>query len=229
MAKIIMALDYSDTKQVFSLLEQLDPTIAKVKIGKELFVHAGPDLVKKVVAMGFDVFLDLKFHDIPNTVAAACQRAADLGVWMMNVHASGGRKMLEAAKQALLQVNAESKLIAVTVLTSLSDEDLLVIGITDTPQQQVLRLAKLTKESGLDGVVCSPQEVTLLRQQIPTDFLLVTPGVRPQGAALGDQQRVMTPQAAMQSGASYLVIGRPITQAKNPLQVLQQIQQDILG
>ena len=223
---VIVALDFSDQQQVLEFVEQIPVDSCRLKIGKELFTTAGPDLVRRVVDMGFDVFLDLKFHDIPNTVARACAAAADLGVWMMNVHASGGLRMMQAAREAL---NGDDSplLIAVTVLTSMAEEDLLQVGINVSPAEQVRRLAALTKESGLDGVVCSPREVSDLCQQLGKDFILVTPGIRPVGSDTGDQRRIMTPREAMQAGSHYLVIGRPITQADDPVSVLNDINQGL--
>ncbi len=225
---VIVALDFSDQQQVLKFVEQIPAGSCRLKVGKELFVHAGPSLVRQLVDRGFDVFLDLKFHDIPNTVARACAVAADMGVWMMNVHASGGRRMLEAASQSLDSLGADRPLlIAVTVLTSMGKEDLMEIGIMSDPADQVMRLANLTQQTGLDGVVCSAQEVTDLRAHLGEDFLLVTPGIRPEGSDTGDQKRVMTPLRAMQAGSHYLVIGRPITQAKNPFDVLHGINQQL--
>ena len=224
---LIVALDFPAREQAEQLLARLDPSLCRVKIGKEMFTRYGPALVESCMHKGFDVFLDLKFHDIPNTVAGACRAGADLGVWMMNVHASGGRRMLDAARDALAQANSSTLLIAVTILTSLAAEELTEIGFHDSPQDAVLRLARLTQEAGLDGVVCSPQEAQLLREQCGPDFLLVTPGVRPVGADTGDQKRVMTPAAALEAGASYLVIGRPITAAADPLQALIAIHDSI--
>ena len=224
---IIVALDFADENSALALVDQLEPGRCRLKVGKELFTRSGPVLVNKLVKMGFDVFLDLKFHDIPNTVAKACQAGADLGVWMINVHAMGGRKMLEAAREAI-PVNASNpKLIAVTVLTSMGEEDLKDIGLNTTPAEQVKRLAFLTNECGLDGVVCSPQEINLLRETITTDFELVTPGIRPQWSVTGDQKRIMTPAQAMQQGSNYLVIGRPITQAEKPMAALEKIEQEL--
>lgn len=224
---IIVALDFADENSALALVDQLEPGRCRLKVGKELFTRSGPVLVNKLVKMGFDVFLDLKFHDIPNTVAKACQAGADLGVWMINVHAMGGRKMLEAAREAI-PVNASNpKLIAVTVLTSMGEEDLKDIGLNTTPAEQVKRLALLTHECGLDGVVCSPQEINLLRETITTDFELVTPGIRPQWSVTGDQKRIMTPAQAMQQGSNYLVIGRPITQAEKPMAALEKIEQEL--
>jgi len=225
---VIVALDFSNEKSVFEFVDQIPAGSCRLKVGKELFTHAGPKLVSQLVDRGFDVFLDLKFHDIPNTVAKACAVAADLGVWMMNVHASGGRKMLEAARQSLDTFGTDRPLlIAVTVLTSMSHEDLVEVGITGGPAEQVLRLANLTQQSGLDGVVCSAQEVNELNSKLGSEFLLVTPGIRPQGSDAGDQKRIMTPLQAIQAGSDYLVIGRPITQAEKPLDVLNDINQTL--
>jgi orotidine-5'-phosphate decarboxylase len=225
--KIIVALDFADAASALALVERLDPALCRLKVGKELFTVAGPDLVRALVARGFEVFLDLKFHDIPNTVAAACRAAAGLGVWMMNVHASGGRRMMTAAQEALADLPQRPLLIAVTVLTSMSAEDLGEVGIAAAPADQVLRLARLTQQCKLDGVVCSAQEAAMLRADLGADFRLVTPGIRPAGADVGDQRRVMTPAEALRAGATDLVIGRPITAAPDPLAALKQIQSDI--
>ena len=226
-AKIIVALDYPLEAPALQLVQGLDPSLCRLKVGKELFTVAGPQFVEKLQTRGFDVFLDLKFHDIPNTTAQACKAAASLGVWMVNVHALGGRRMMETAREALENVTDRPKLIAVTVLTSMAQEDLHGIGITATPAEMVSRLAGLAKDSGLDGVVCSAQEATALRQQCGKDFCMVTPGIRPENAAANDQSRIMTPRAALAAGSSYLVIGRPITQAADPLAALKEITQDI--
>ncbi|OZA24390.1 MAG: orotidine 5'-phosphate decarboxylase [Hydrogenophilales bacterium 17-61-9] len=225
--KIIVALDYADAASALALVDRLDPALCRLKVGKELFTVAGPELVRALAARGFEVFLDLKFHDIPNTVAAACRAAAGLGVWMLNVHASGGRRMMAAAQDALAGLTQPPLLIAVTVLTSMSAEDLIEIGVDDAPADQVLRLARLSQQCKLDGVVCSAQEVSMLRAELGADFRLVTPGIRPAGAAMGDQRRVMTPIEALRAGASDLVIGRPITAAPDPLDALRQIQSEI--
>jgi orotidine-5'-phosphate decarboxylase len=225
--KIIAALDFADAAPALALVERLDPALCRLKVGKELFTAAGPDLVRSLVARGFDVFLDLKFHDIPNTVAAACRAAAGLGVWMLNVHASGGRRMMTAAHEALADLPRPPLLIAVTVLTSMSAEDLGEVGVADAPADQVLRLARLTQACKLDGVVCSAQEAAMLRAGLGADFRLVTPGIRPTGADAGDQRRVMTPAEALRAGATDLVIGRPITAAADPLAALKAIQTDI--
>jgi orotidine-5'-phosphate decarboxylase len=221
--KIIVALDYARAEAALELAARLDPALCRLKVGKELFTSAGPQLVEKLQQRGFEVFLDLKFHDIPNTTAQACKAAAGLGVWMVNVHALGGRRMMETACEALANHAHRPKLIAVTILTSMAQEDLLGIGISETPAQMVSRLAQLASDSGLDGVVCSAQEAASLRQQCGQGFCLVTPGIRPANAAANDQSRIMTPGAALQAGSSYLVVGRPITQADDPLQALQDI------
>lgn len=227
--KIIVALDYPQAAPALELVQRLEPSLCRLKVGKELFTVAGPLFVEQLQKRGFDVFLDLKFHDIPNTTAQACKAAASLGVWMVNVHALGGRRMMETAREALESVANRPKLIAVTVLTSMAQEDLHGIGITASPAEMVARLAGLAKDSGLDGVVCSAQEATALRQQCGKDFCLVTPGIRPTNAAANDQLRIMTPSAALGAGSSYLVIGRPITQAADPLTALKEISQDIGG
>ena len=222
-SKLIIALDFPNAQQAFDFVKPLSPNSCKLKVGFELFVAAGADFVKRLVDQGFDVFLDLKFHDIPNTVAAACRRSANLGIWMMNVHASGGKKMLFAAVEALKEQDDAPLLIAVSVLTSMDDASLLDVGIDQTVQEQVLKLSIMSKACGLDGMVCSAQEAALLRQNLGAEFLLVTPGIRPKGANQGDQSRIMTPELAMMAGSSYLVIGRPVTQANDPLQLIEQI------
>jgi orotidine-5'-phosphate decarboxylase len=227
--QIIVALDYAEAAPALELAAQLNPALCRLKVGKELFTAAGPQLVEQLMQRGFEVFLDLKFHDIPNTTAQACKAAAALGVWMVNVHALGGRRMLEAAQEALANVAQPPKLIAVTVLTSMGAEDLTELGIAATPAELVLRLARLARDSGLDGVVCSAQEAPLLRAECGPAFCLVTPGIRPAQAGLDDQLRVMTPREALANGSSYLVIGRPITRAADPLQALQEIAQQIGG
>jgi orotidine-5'-phosphate decarboxylase len=225
--KIIVALDYPDAQAALDLVSRLEPALCRLKIGKELFTLAGPKIVEQCMQHGFEVFLDLKFHDIPNTTAQACKAAASLGVWMVNVHALGGKKMMEAAREAVASCTRPPKLIAVTVLTSMAQEDLAGIGIAATPAEMVLRLATLARDSGLDGVVCSAQEAALLRQHCGPNFNLVTPGIRPVDASADDQSRIMTPSAALKNGASYLVIGRPITKAADPLLALQNISKEI--
>ncbi len=226
--KIIVALDYEKESDALALVDQIDPSLCRLKVGKEMFTTLGMNFVKQLHQRNFDVFLDLKYHDIPNTVARAVRSAADLGVWMVDLHASGGLRMMEEAKRILEPYGKDAPLlIAVTVLTSMEDLDLLQIGINASPREQVLRLAHLTQRAGLDGVVCSPQEVEILRNACGEDFKLVTPGIRPIGADFGDQRRVMTPTAAIRAGSDYLVIGRPITKADNPVEVLRSINASI--
>jgi orotidine-5'-phosphate decarboxylase len=220
---IIVALDAKSQYDALTIAEQLDPALCRVKVGKELFTHEGPSVVKALHDKGFEVFLDLKFHDIPNTTAQAVCAAADLGVWMVNVHASGGRKMMETCVERLKAGNYNTQLIAVTVLTSMGREDLKDIGMDIEPFEQVKRLAKLTQDSGLDGVVCSAQEAKMLRETLGQDFALVTPGIRPAGSKADDQKRIVTPKQAMLDGSTHLVIGRPITQSENPSQTLRDI------
>ena len=226
-SKIIIALDYPGADEARAFYKQIDPMRCRVKVGKELFTRAGPDFVRELVDAGFDVFLDLKFHDIPNTVAQACRAAADLGVWMLNVHALGGRAMMEAAREAITASSHSPLLIAVTILTSMKETDLQEIGIESSVAEQVQRLAQLVKSCELDGVVCSSHEVNELRSILGHDFCLVTPGIRPKGSDTGDQKRIMTPKQAVDLGASYLVIGRPITQAPDPMAVLASIEQEL--
>lgn len=226
--QIIVALDFDERLEALSLVEQLDPALCRLKVGKEMFTRFGPGWVETLQHRGFDVFLDLKFHDIPNTAARAVNAAADLGVWMVNVHAAGGRRMLAACVETLqARAGHRPKLIAVTVLTSMEAADLAEIGVAGSPAAQVDRLAALTQQAGLDGVVCSAQEAGRLRRQCGNNFALVTPGIRPANAPAGDQRRIMTPAEAISAGSDYLVIGRPITQADDPLAVLQSIQAEI--
>lgn len=220
---IIVALDAKSQYDALTIADQLDPSLCRLKVGKELFTHEGPSVVKALHDKGFEVFLDLKFHDIPNTTAQAVCAAADLGVWMVNVHASGGRKMMETCVERLKAGNYATQLIAVTVLTSMGREDLRDLGLDIEPFEQVKRLAKLTQDSGLDGVVCSAQEAKMLRQDLGAEFALVTPGIRPVGANADDQKRIVTPKQAMLDGSTHLVIGRPITQSENPSQTLRDI------
>ena len=222
-APVIVALDFDNQRAALDLAEQLDPTQCRLKVGKELFTAAGPTLVKALVERNFDVFLDLKFHDIPNTAAKAVSAAADLGVWMANVHASGGSRMMSAARKALEQQGSPMLLIGVTVLTSMDESDLLEIGIQRSPSEQVLHLAQLTQNCGLHGVVCSAQEASSLKSDLGAEFQLVTPGIRLADSVADDQRRIVTPQKAMELGSDYLVIGRPITQSANPLQTLIEI------
>lgn len=226
-AKIIIALDFDDLPSVFALADSIEPSMARLKIGKALFTRFGIEPIRILQNQGFEIFLDLKYHDIPNTVADAVRAAADLGVWMVNVHASGGEKMLTAAVEALASYRDKPRLIAVTVLTSMSETELSKIGVEGTLLAQVERLTKLAFQSGLDGVVCSAQEAQAVKAITSTDFLTVCPGIRPVGTQLGDQTRVLTPIKAVQQGADYLVIGRPITQSAKPAQVLATINQSL--
>ena len=225
--KIVVALDYADQTDALNLAKRLDPALCRVKVGKELFTSAGPVLVEKLVNQGFGVFLDLKFHDIPNTVAKACEAASKLGVWMLNVHASGGLPMMQAAKEAVAKSGHNPLLIAVTVLTSMDETTLQQLGVSGSLQDHVLHLTTLTQQAGLDGVVCSAQEAKLLRDTFGRDFCLVTPGIRPRNAAADDQSRIVTPADALALGSSYLVIGRPITRAPDPLAALNAIHLEI--
>ena len=228
--RIIVALDFPSDQPALAMVDQLDPAKCRLKVGKELFTRSGPALVRDLQSRGFDVFLDLKFHDIPNTTSSAVAAAADLGVWMVNVHASGGEKMMTACRDRLESFGKDRPLlIAVTVLTSMGPEDLAGIGITDSPEAQVSRLATLTRNCGLDGVVCSAQEAPALKAEQGKDFKLVTPGIRPLSADKGDQQRIMTPTDALKAGSDYLVIGRPITQAADPLAALEAIHSEVVG
>ena len=226
--KVVVALDFDKKQDALSFVDKIQPTDARLKVGKEMFTYFGPEFVKQLTGKGFDVFLDLKFHDIPNTVAKAVTAAADLGVWMVNVHASGGSQMMTKAKQAIDSYGKDAPLlIAVTVLTSMGQEDLHGLGINKTPAEQVNFLANLTKQSGLDGVVCSAWEAEQLKLDLGKEFKLITPGIRPAGSAQDDQQRIMTPKQAIDVGVDYLVIGRPITKAVDPQAILQQINSSI--
>lgn len=226
-SRIIVALDFPDAEQARALSRKLDPKLCRVKVGKELFGAAGPALVRELADAGFEVFLDLKYHDIPNTVAGACRTAVAAGAWMINVHALGGRAMLEAARAAIDGAPRRVLLLAVTVLTSMSDADLHDVGMAGGVDDTVLRLAQFAQSCGLDGVVCSAREASLLRQHCGPDFVLVTPGIRPAQDAAGDQKRVVTPGAAVTAGVDYLVIGRSITQAADPLAALQRIVDEV--
>lgn len=222
--KVIVALDYANEVDALAFVERVSPELCRLKVGKEMFTLFGPAFVRTLVNKGFDVFLDLKFHDIPNTVAKAVAASAELGVWMVNVHASGGLRMMTAAKEALRPYGERAPhLIAVTVLTSMEQDELARVGVSGPLQEHVLRLAALTQEAGLDGVVCSAQEASLLKSRLGKEFKLITPGIRPAGAELGDQRRVLTPVEACAQGSDYLVIGRPITQASDPAATLKSI------
>ncbi|MCU5775691.1 orotidine-5'-phosphate decarboxylase [Erwiniaceae bacterium BAC15a-03b] len=221
---IVVALDYADRQRAMDFVDRLNPASCRLKVGKEMFTLFGPQLVRDLQQCGFDIFLDLKFHDIPNTTAHAVAAAADLGVWMVNVHASGGARMMNAAREALLPFGKDAPLlIAVTVLTSMDADDLRDIGIDLSPADHAERLASLTRDCGLDGVVCSAQEAVRFKNAFGADFKLVTPGIRPAGSAADDQRRIMTPQQAQQAGVDYMVIGRPLTQSDDPAHKLQTI------
>jgi len=240
-SRLIVAMDFADKNQALSLADQLDPKRCRLKVGKEMYTRFGPEFVKQLQNKDFELFLDLKFHDIPNTVAKvcaaaadlntvakACAAAADLGVWMINVHTSGGRKMMEAAAAVLQEYRDDVPLITgVTVLTSMSLEEMRETGIESSIEDRVIALSKLAQDSGLDGVVCSALEASSLRKEVTDDFLLVTPGIRPAGSAAGDQHRIMTPVDALTAGSDYLVIGRPVTQAGDPLKAMCDITESI--
>lgn len=226
--RVIVAMDFANQSEALQLADQLDPSKCRLKVGKEMFTRFGPELVKQLHQRDFEIFLDLKFHDIPNTVAKACVSAAELGVWMINCHASGGEAMMTTAKEALLPYGSDAPLFtAVTVLTSMSQSDLESTGISMSIEDRVILLARLAQSSGLDGIVCSALEAETLRKQLNDSFLLVTPGIRPAGASVDDQKRIMTPVRALNAGASYLVIGRPITKAADPLKSLSDISESI--
>lgn len=227
--RVIVALDLADQTQALELVDQLDPGLCRLKVGKEMFTRFGPDFVRQLTRRGFGVFLDLKYHDIPNTAASAVEAAADLGVWMVNVHASGGEAMMAACRERLEKVAGDDRplLIGVTVLTSFGSDDLRQIGVTVSPEEQVDRLSSLVYNAGLDGVVCSAHEAPMLREARGPRFRLVTPGIRPAFAATDDQKRIMTPTEALYAGSDYLVVGRPITQADRPLEALEEIQAEV--
>lgn len=227
-SRIIVALDYANASDAMQMADQIDPERARVKVGKELFTRSGPQVVTDLVSRGFDVFLDLKYHDIPHTVAKACAAAADLGVWMLNVHTLGGPAMMRAAREAVEQSSNKPLLIGVTLLTSMDQTTFDQIGLTGNMSDTVTRLAQLAKQSGLDGVVCSAQEASALRDTLGNTFQLITPGIRPEGSEKGDQHRIMTPKQALDAGSHYLVIGRPITKAPDPMQALEEIEQSLL-
>ncbi|MYL23889.1 orotidine-5'-phosphate decarboxylase [Vreelandella massiliensis] len=224
---LIIALDYPSLDAALCMADQLDPARCRVKVGKELFTRSGPAVLEALHGRGFEVFLDLKFHDIPNTVAGAVQAAAEQGVWMVNVHAGGGRKMMQAAADRLHANGLQTHLIAVTVLTSMGAEDLNELGITTSPAQHVERLARLAQDSGMEGVVCSAQEAKALSACCGKGFLKVTPGIRPSFAAANDQARIMSPRAAMEAGSTHLVIGRPVTEAPDPMEALTAIEAEL--
>ncbi|WP_274968001.1 orotidine-5'-phosphate decarboxylase [Succinimonas amylolytica] len=226
--RIIVALDFATEREADALVARLDPARARLKIGKEMFTRFGPEMVRRYQGQGFEIFLDLKFHDIPNTVARAVAGAAELGVWMVNVHAMGGEKMMTMAAEALQEFGKDRpKLIAVTVLTSMDASQLSGVGIMDTVENEVTRLAVLARNSGLDGVVSSAREAGIIRKSIPGEFLIVTPGIRPKWAETNDQIRIVTPADALRGGSDYLVIGRPITRSQDPLEALRLISEEI--
>lgn len=227
--RVIVALDLPDADAALRLAERLDPGRCRVKVGLELYTAAGPRVIGGLVERGFDVFLDLKLHDIPNTVAGAARAAAALGCWMLTVHAAGGPAMVAAAAEALAGVERRPSLVAVTVLTSLDEAALAAIGVTLAPGEWARRLAVAALGAGADGLVCSPQEVAALRDAHGRDVTLVTPGVRPAGSAVGDQRRVATPAQALAAGADYLVVGRPITAAADPAAALAVISDELAG
>jgi len=227
--RLIVVLDYPDLNSALAMADTLDPRLCRVKVGKELFTRAGPEVLRALKSRGFEVFLDLKYHDIPNTVAQAVLAAAEAGVWMVNVHASGGARMMIAARDALNKISPESRplLIGVTVLTSMSQEELNALGVSGSLEEQVIRLAGLAKDSGLDGVVCSALEAQRIKQVCGPEFVTVTPGIRPAGSSANDQTRIMTPEQAIRSGADYLVVGRPITAASDPMDATKRILAEI--
>lgn len=226
-SRIILPLDFADANEALNLVRKIDPGLCRVKVGKELFTRSGPTIVEQLIKNGFDVFLDLKFHDIPTTVARACTAAADMGVWMVNIHASGGTRMMHEARAAIDKNSHKPLLIAVTVLTSMTDEDLKQVGVMQPVAGQVMALAILANSCGLDGVICSAHEAQAIKNKIGGKFKLVTPGIRPVGSDKNDQSRIMTPAAAIKAGSDYLVIGRPITLAPDPLQALIAIDEEI--
>jgi orotidine-5'-phosphate decarboxylase len=220
---VIVALDFPTTDAALALVAQLDPSQCRLKVGKELFALGGPLLVQSLQKQGFEVFVDLKYHDIPTTVAKACRALSDMGVWMLNVHSLGGPKMIAAAREAIEQSGHSTLLIAVTILTSFDEQQLAAVGLQGTIASNVKRLAQLAQDAGAQGVVCSAHEAAMLRQSCDPDFCLVTPGIRLTNESSDDQHRIMTPEKAMIVGSDYLVIGRPITQAVDPLAVLDEI------
>ncbi len=224
--KIIIPLDLEYSAAI-NMAKNFDANLCRLKIGSQLFTSSGPQIIKELNSLGFDIFLDLKFHDIPNTVYEAVKSAADLGIWMVNVHASGGRAMLEASKKALEGFDQPPLLIAVTVLTSLSEDSLNEVGIKDL-SEQVLRLAELTNECDLNGVVCASTDVQAIKNRFGKDFITVTPGIRPNDSKVNDQNRISTPSEAVKNGSDYLVIGRPITESENPTKALEEINKEIL-
>ena len=229
-SRVIISLDFPEANKALDFCKKIDPKSCKIKIGKELFTSAGPEIIEKLRSLDFEIFLDLKYHDIPNTVANACRVATDLGVWMLNVHAAGGTRMMEAAYESIIKFGDSKNrplLVAVTVLTSMSSDDFVELAINNSIADQVLLLSKLAKSAGLDGVVCSGVEVDKLRREFGKDFCLVTPGIRLDDLNNDDQERIMTPCNAIKAGSNYLVIGRPITRASNPVKVINAINESI--
>lgn len=228
--RIIVAMDYDNINDCLNMARKLSPEYCRLKVGKELFTACGPAVVEQLMGLGFEVFLDLKFHDIPNTTAMAVKAAAELGVWMVNVHASGGERMMRAACEVLdKRIGHRPLLIGVTVLTSMDDADLRGVGIARSAPQQVMALARLAQQCGLDGVVCSAQEASILQTEFGKSFRLITPGIRLGDSPADDQRRTLTPAAAIEAGSSYLVIGRPITQSQDPVQACKAIHQSIIA
>ena len=225
--RVIVALDFATAEEALAFAARVTPTQCRLKVGLELYTLAGPALVRALIDRGFDVFLDLKFHDIPNTVERACRQAADLGVWMLTVHCLGGRAMLEAARRGVGDAAERPRVVGVTLLTSLDADAVREIGLSGDVTTRALALADIARHARLDGVVCAPTEAQALRRKFGPDFLLVTPGIRPPGAELGDQQRVLTPAQAIEQGSDLLVIGRPITRAPDPLATLAAIEREI--
>ncbi len=223
LSPIIVALDFPNADMAVDFAKKLDSNKVRVKVGKELFVASGPEIVKRLQELGFQVFLDLKFHDIPNTTAKACLEAAKLGVWMTNIHASGGAGMMRQVMQTLGELKKRPLITAVTVLTSMDEQTLQTLGVVVSLEEQVNRLATLAKDNGIDGVVCSALEAKRLKQKLGKDFILVTPGIRLAESSQDDQHRIMTPEKALQAGSDYLVIGRPITQSDDPQKTVETI------
>ncbi len=224
--RIVIALDFPSAGEALAMAMRIDPMRCRVKVGMELFTAAGPAILEGLHRLGFDTFLDLKLHDIPNTVAGACRAAASHGVWMVNVHAGGGRRMMEAAREAAGGGDGRPLVIAVTVPTSMGRGDLLEIGVTIALSDQVCSLARLSYDCGLDGIVCSAADLGHLRDRLDAGFLRVTPGIRFKGGT-DDQRRVTAPGDAVRAGADYLVVGRPVTRARDPLAVLDAIERDV--
>ena len=225
-SRIIVALDYNNKKDAVSMAKILRPSLCKIKIGLELFVTCGPSIIEEIHSLGYKIFLDLKFHDITNTVVNSCKVAARMGVWMINVHSSGGKKMMLSSKKKLLDENYNTLVLGVTILTSMQKEDINEIGFTSDIETQVLNMASLCKDSNLDGVVCSAQEAKLIKSNFPENFLCVCPGIRSEHEQINDQKRVMTASMAAKNCADYIVVGRPIIRSNNPLESLIKIKEE---